>query len=341
MPLNGEQATLSEDTLTGWLDAAQLRTRAEIDAVCADHRSLHRTVHGLVIADRAAASPFRLLGPAVLGALTGAAEAALPVSVVSRLWWVGAQLLDDLADGTPDPAGTKLSAAEAVLVGMACGTLLPLAVVDRQPLAEQIRRDWRASLIATSLHATAGQLDDLADGQEEPGWTAVMARYRGKTGAPYGRDATMAARLSTSDESALRAWQVFGELFGVLRQLANDNQPHSIAEDLANGTSTLLFAHALEVSAPSRRMRLIELRDAARAGEGDALLDALRDPAISDGYAERVTAIRRRGCALLDRLAPESPYRVLLHKLLHASAQAATAPRRPTPFQSAPSRSRS
>jgi geranylgeranyl pyrophosphate synthase len=284
-------------------------------------------VRWLVAADGAAASPFRLLAPAVLGALTGSVEPAMPVCAVSRLWWIGAQLLDDLADGTPDRAGAGLSAGEAVLVGMACGTLLPLAIVDRQPLPEDVRRDWRASLIATSLHATAGQLDDLAGAREEPGWATVMARYRGKTGAPYGRDATMAARLSTSDDSVLRAWRVFGELFGVLRQLANDNQPDSIAEDLANGTGTLLFVHALEVSAPSRRIRLVELREAARRGDGDALLDALQDPAIRDGYAERVTAIRRRGCALLDQLAPESPYRALLHTLLHASAGAATAPR--------------
>ncbi|MFE1318329.1 hypothetical protein [Kitasatospora phosalacinea] len=140
----------------------------------------------------------------------------------------------------------------------------------------------------------------------------------------------MAARLATGHPVHLRAWRTFGELFGVMRQLANDApyQDALLDADLANGTLTLLLADALENASPSEHRHLLHLRARARQ-EPHArteLRAALRTAQTVGTYTDRITALRRQACTLLDRLAPASPYRDLLHSLLHTSARQALGP---------------
>jgi heptaprenyl diphosphate synthase len=330
-----------------WLGRVDAEALAGVEAACQDRSGLRAGLCALL--DRYPGSvPSKLFGIAVAGALNGRPEEAVPVGAVSRLWWAGAQALDDLADAvdvpvapaTPVTAAGKAAAREvtasaardaasSVLLAMACGTLVPFAVMDRQPLPPEIAESWRRTLLGTSLQATAGQLADLASFDGLCTWAHVIRSYRGKTGAPYGRDAVMAARLSTADPVALRAWRAFGELFGLLRQVANDaaHDGSGIEEDLANGTLTLLLAHALETADPETHERLLRLRIRARR-DPDArteLSAALRRPGVQAGYADRIGALRDQACALLDRLAPACEHRDLLHHLLHGSAQLAVA----------------
>src|SRR5205814_1498076 len=110
-----------------------------------------------------------------------------------------------------------------------------------------------------------GQLADLARGPSALTWPHVMATYVGKTGAAYERDAVMAAQLGVTDETTLRGWRTYGQLFGVLRQAHNDNTGcvPAVDKDLANGTPTLLLAHALDALPEAEREHLLELRTAA------------------------------------------------------------------------------
>jgi hypothetical protein len=326
-----------------WLARIEAEARSGVETACLERSGpLAAGVLGLL--DRYPGSvPARLFGLLVAGALTGRPEDAVPVGTVSRLWWAGAQALDDLADTDIDgvpvrPAETATTMvdtpsaaqhmARSVLSAMACGTLVPFAVIEAQPLPPEITRSWRRTLLGTSLQATAGQLGDLATIGPFT-WAQVIRNYRGKTGAPYGRDAVMAARLSTADPVHLRAWRGFGELFGLLRQVANDAAPTGSGtnEDLANGTVTLSLAHALETSDPEARQRLLRLRQHARRDPQarTELAAALSRPDLKVGYAGRIGALRDQACTLLDRLASASDHRDLLHHLLHGSAQAAIA----------------
>ncbi|MFC4504826.1 MULTISPECIES: polyprenyl synthase [Streptomyces] len=315
-----------------WLGRVDAEALAGVEAACQDHSGLLRAGLSALLDRYPGSVPSRLFGIAVAGALTGRPEEAVPVGTVSRLWWAGAQALDDLADGVGEVAGEVVTPdGKAVLLAMACGTLVPFAVIDRQPLPPEITESWRRTLLGTSIQATAGQLADLASFDSPCTWAQVIRSYRGKTGAPYGRDAVMAARLSTDDPVTLRAWRVFGELFGLLRQVANDaaHDGSGIDEDLANGTLTLLLAHALETAGPETHERLLRLRIHARRdlGARAELSEALRRPGVTSGYADRIGALRDQACALLDRLAPASDHRDLLHHLLHGSARLAVAAR--------------
>ncbi|MFD7732678.1 polyprenyl synthase [Kitasatospora phosalacinea] len=315
---------------TAWPEQVDRLARAAVARACRDHPGpLPTGIHALL--DRYPGSLHsRLFAPAVAGALSAPPQDALPVAALSRLWWAGAQMLDDLADSPADHPPTTRTGSEHTLLAMVCSTLLPLAVIDQQPLPPQTAAHWRATLLDTSLLAAAGQLADLASARGPLTAARVMAAYRGKSGAPYGRDAAMAARLATDHPTHLRAWRTFGELFGVIRQLAND-APHQdtlLDADLANGTLTLLLADALENAAPARHRQLLHLRARARR-EPHArteLRTALRTAQTTRTYTTRITALRRQACTLLDRLAPASPHRDLLHSLLHESARQALGP---------------
>ncbi|MEU3564761.1 polyprenyl synthase [Kitasatospora sp. NPDC006786] len=321
-----------------WFAAVGAEIAVVLEDLRRDHPGLADAVAGLLAADGGGRSPFRLLGMAVLGAITGEPRPAAAVCAVSRLWWAGAEALDDLADGQgPAASSGRSELARTTLAAVACGSTLPHWVVDRQSTAPDIRLAWEQELVRTALDALEGQLADIAEPADSAvTWRSVMVCYRGKSGAAYGRDAVLAARLATDRPEALRSWRTFGELFGVLRQLGNDGVPSPAQEfeDLANGTRTLLLAHALEAATPAHREHLLGLR--ARAGTDPGargeLRTALRDPSVLDGYGRRVESLRQHCCAVLDRLAPHGPYRELLHGLVHTSAR--TVPNRVSPCAS-------
>jgi hypothetical protein len=310
--------------LSTWEQQVTERLQTAVDGACSALPSLRATVLDLVAADTV---PYRLLGMAVHGALTGDPTAAVPVCVVSRLWWAGAEALDDLTDAGFGAGRPAHSLGQTLTAATACLVLLPHQVVDQTELPADVRRDWQRELTTACLDAAEGQLTDIAVHDGDFSWSQVIASYRNKTGAPYARDALMAARLATSDPRALRGWRALGWLFGLLRQLHNDaaSATSEHDEDLANGTRVLRLAYALEACPPADRGILLELRERARTDRVARveLRRRLDEPPVADGYVARIGAMREHACALIDRLAPPSSYRDLLHTLVHTSSAAA------------------
>ncbi len=268
---------------------------------------------------------------AVLGALTGDPEPAVPVGVVSTVWWAGAKALDDLSDvmvGGVPASSTGLTPTELLIGGVACLELIPRQFIDRCPLPDDVRSAWCAEMIAASVAAATGRLADVARDADALGWARVMATYAGKTGAAYARDAVMTVQLVTRDAATISLWRAFGQLFGVLRQMRNDNvqaDPED-DEDLASGTTTLLLAHALETATPARTAELLELRAAARRNveARAALRHLLHAPGIASGYTDRLRAAYHLACSLLDSIAGASIYRDALRSRMDATVRLAT-----------------
>ena len=264
----------------------------------------------------------------VLAALTGDPEPALPVCLVSRLWWAGVDALDDLVD-KPAASAPELSLQQVMVAATAC-IALPPVIPGLSSVPGQVQRDWEREIARASAAVAEGQLAEQLDVSEEASWARAMTSYRDKNGAAYARDAVMAARLATDDPAALRGWRAFGSVFGVLRQLRNDCHVPSPAddEDLANGVFTLELAHALQNAAPDRRANLQALRVRAQH-EGPAraeLRRALAEPDLARAYGTKVQAIGNRARLLLDELAAPSPHRALLHYWVNIAATGAAQP---------------
>ena len=301
--------------LTDWRQPVAEMIIEAIEAACSTGSPLHKPMTLLAASVQSEGRMAnRLLPLAVLGTLTGSPGPAVPVCAMSTLWWAGAEALDDLTDAPREQHGpTRLSPAELMIGGVACMDLVPQLLLARLDLAEPLRRMWLADLAECSLHAAEGQLADLSHDASRLTWSQVMRAYVGKTGAAYARDVVMAARLADPDDAAIRGWQAFGHLFGVLRQLRNDNALESPEhnEDLINGTPTLLLAHALETASSSLRDHLLDLRTRA-TNDVSARVElhaCLHDAETTTGYLNRLAGLHKQACALLEHLTGPSAYR--------------------------------
>jgi hypothetical protein len=316
-----ESVLALEERITRYLDVSM----AELGTA---HPALAAAAGRLVHSDPALGNPYRLLGCCVMGALGEDPGHAVPLLAASRIWWVGAETYDDVADGEFDAGAVGMSVAEAATVSAACVGVVPLAVYGTSRFPDSFTVEWAREYVASTLEAADGQIADIASASGPLTWPVVMRIYVGKTGAAYGRDAALAARLAGADDEAVRGWRAFGRVFGVLRQLVNDGKAESAEsnEDLVNGTRTLLLALAAEVAGEKAETeRLLSLRDSAMtdAAARAALGSYFADPDIVNPYNARLRVLERQLTSLLEALAPPTEYRDYIRWMVASSADAA------------------
>jgi geranylgeranyl pyrophosphate synthase len=320
--------------VSGLSSAVGALARQAVGQACLAEEFLSWSVIRILDRDQAGASPFRLLPLAVAGGCGLRLDEAVPVAAISRVWWAGVETLDDITDGEFDAARMGMPAAQAIVACTACLSLIPQKAAQLYAPSARLAAAWVREFTDSSLRCADGQLRDLAPGGGAVFWEQAMRAYAGKTGAPYARDAAMTALTAGLPDGQVRGWRSFGALFGVLRQLANDRRGDGRADDadLANGTPTLLLAHAFaELPGPGRD-RLAQLRQAATRdpAQRQRLHAQLTGADLAAGFNRRVDAISGCLAALLDRLTAASRYRDLLHWMIAASAdQAKVAPAAP------------
>nr|MDT0660934.1 hypothetical protein [Micromonospora sp. DSM 115978] len=305
------------------------QTTAFVNDVCKDNPQLAGSVIRLLAADYKNVSIHRLLPLPVLGAITGDPGPAVPVCVLSRLWWTGADIFDDLNDGHFDVERVGMSPNEAMIASIACLTVLPTALIARQDLTAQMRMAWVGHLTDGNLDAANGQLADISSVLDAASLTDVMHSYTGKSGSACGRDLAMTAHLAGVDVATVAGWQEFGRRYGVLRQLANDRR--SLCkdvrddEDLANGTRTLLLAHALLGAPGDRQDRLRLLSERARL-DLDArteLRGELTRADVAQRYDSYVTDLGRHLNQMVFDLAAPSRFRAAVEWMVDVSVGSA------------------
>ncbi|UUU29495.1 polyprenyl synthetase family protein [Streptomyces sp. CA-210063] len=268
--------------------------------------------------------PLSVLPLLVHAAETGTWGPAVPLSAVHVLWWTSACYLDDLADGhgahTPDGLGTD----EALLASVLSGQALPIRVVQAQPVPDAVRNALTGEIVNCWIDAVEGQLRDLRGDVENASRDAVVAAYRGKSGAPFGMITAMAAMVSGAGTERTERWREFGDVFGILWQLFNDQEDllSGRDEDLLNGTVTYLLACALEETPPESRARLAELSDAARGSEQARaeLRATLLAPPVLRRFEKDLCAFRDEAYRLLDELGGDETYLPALRQLVDQAA---------------------
>lgn len=268
---------------------------------------------------RTFAYPLSVLPVIVHAVETGTPGPAVPLAVVHELWWTSACYLDDLADGQAAFAAGGLGESEALLATVIGGIPLPLLVVQSPRIPEAARGALSAEIVRCWITATEGQLRDLrADmGARRD---AVVTAYLGKSGAPFSMVTAMAAQLAGRTHERVELWREFGNVFGILWQLFNDQQDILTGrdEDLANGTVTYLLACAVEDADAGSPDRILELHAAARHSlDARAALTAfLLAPEVLRRYEEDISAFRDRAHRLLRELGGDEAYSSVLRDLV-------------------------
>ncbi|MEU6672174.1 polyprenyl synthetase family protein [Streptomyces sp. NPDC046727] len=281
---------------------------------------------------RAFAYPLSVLPLIVHGVETGALEPALPLAVVHELWWTSACCLDDLADSRGAYRAGDLDESTALLATVIAGTPLSLLAVQSERVPEPVRATLSAELLRCSVRAAEGQLRDLQGRAADASCASVVTAYLGKSGAPFGMITTMAAELAGAQRPRVERWREFGDVFGVLWQLFNDQEDilSGRDEDLRNGTVTYLLACALEEAAPDATERLLTLHTAAKhsARARADLTELLLAPAVLGRYGKDITEFRDRAHRIVDELGGHERYLLVLRDLVSRSSRLLLKPRR-------------
>lgn len=285
--------------------------------------AVRRSISGL-LGHQQMKYPLSVLPLLVHAAETGAVGPAVPLSAVHVLWWTSACYLDDLADGhgahIPDGLGTD----EALLASVLSGQALPIRVVQAQPVPDAVRNALTAEIVNCWIDAVEGQLRDLRGDVENASRDTVVAAYRGKSGAPFGMITAMAAILAGAETERTESWREFGDVFGILWQLFNDQEDilSGRDEDLRNGTVTYLLACALEETPPGSRAGVAELGSAARRSEQarTELRALLLTPSVLRRYEKDLVAFRDEAYRLLDELGGDETYLQALRQLVDQAA---------------------
>ncbi|MER5224286.1 polyprenyl synthetase family protein [Streptomyces flaveus] len=269
--------------------------------------------------------PLQVLPLLVHGAETGDPGPAVPLSAVHVLWWTSACYLDDLADGQAASVSRELGENEALLASIISGNALPLHIIQSQQVPDSARSALTAELVTCAVVGAEGQLSDLRRDAGDATRDSVVTTYRGKSGAPFGMITAMGAILAGAEHERIRMWREFGDVFGVLWQLFNDQQDilSGRNEDLRNGTITYLFACALENASPRSRTRLLDLHATAKSSEEarSELIASLLAPASLQQYEADLHRFRDEAQHLLTSLGGDGNYMPALHRLVEESAE--------------------
>ncbi|MFI0263425.1 hypothetical protein ACH4OW_30875 [Streptomyces sp. NPDC017056] len=258
----------------------------------------------------------------VHAAVDGDPAPAVPVAAVHALWWRAANAFDDVTDGD---RGTRLYGSDpgaVMTAALECGYALPLRALAALPAAAPLRERLTADYLDGWTAACDGQIGDILGSPTGTSPEEVLTVYRHKSGAVYAMAATMAARLALGADGAgdrrVTSWGEFGQALGMLAQFRNDEDDLRSGgnEDLGNRTATYLLVRLLHSAPAATRQRAVELL--GRSADSDAsrrqLAAMLLDPATLASYQRFLADIHRRAHALLDTLAPASPFTASLHR---------------------------
>lgn len=268
--------------------------------------------------------PLSVLPLLVHAAEMGAPGPAVPLSAVHLLWWASACYLDDLADSQGSGTPEGLGANEALLAAVVGGQALPIRIVQAQPVPAAVHNALTAEIVNCWFPAVEGQLRDLRGGAAGAAREAVVRAYRGKSGAPFAMITAMAAIWADADSERIQLWREFGDVFGLLWQLFNDQEDvlSGRNEDLRNGTVTYLLACALEEKAPGARERVLDLSSAARSSERarQDLTELLLAPVVLRRYQKDLDTFRDEAHRILGELGGHEEHVAALRQLVDQSA---------------------
>jgi len=233
----------------------------------------------------------------VFGAETAEPMRATPLALIHTLWWAAARYLDDMIDSPQLARSDPVEFNRGVMTAIAVGNYLPLNIFGDLDVSDAVRFQLITEYSHGCIDALSGQLTDLVLNAETATLDDVLRNYEGKTGAPYGMSAALAAQLAECPADRVDAWRSFGMALGALRQLVND-QRDLVAErdeDLRNGTATYLLVHLLGTVSTAQRAELIGLHREARTSEGARaeLKRAMLAPDVISGYAESIQPMIR------------------------------------------------
>lgn len=233
-------------------------------------------------------------------------DVAVDVAAACACVYLGADTVDDVADGDQRPEWAGIPGSVVSLTGSTILATLPQRIVLDLPLDSDTRVAVLSRLTAGLVEMSAGQHSDLAlRSGEFPDVDTVERSVQRKSGGEMATFAGMAALAAGAAESARAAAEDLGAAIGTAGQLASDisELTSDLAEyrDLAGGARTLPIAMHVHRLDAADRDRFLDLLNDARTNP--AARRSVRSEVLTSGTARRSAVVVQIHCQRARRLA--------------------------------------
>ena len=225
-----------------------------------------------VSASDASAVPSVTVPLDVYEALSGSWQPAVPLAAAATCIYLGADILDNVADRELPMGWDGCTIDEIILAGATLlGSLsyLALDLLRQRQGASAGRLYLLAQQIATATWDMAGgQLQDIHQPGDPVAPEAVEASIALKSGAEMRMLAGVAASLAIEDPATVTAYAEYGYALGIAAQLRSDCSDiwaGTPSADLTNGRHTLPIVHALATLSGDQRTNLLAVLQRARS----------------------------------------------------------------------------
>lgn len=254
-----------------WAEARALVGRCVVSG--SQRRLLETVLDGLApVVEQESPLLFMEVPLAVHSAAGGGGIAAVRIAAACSLVFLGADVLDDLADGDVRPGWEGFSPGELTLgAATLLSALAPLALADLG-LSAGTAAALHRTLSLGLLRMAAGQQDDLRStvsaGEITP--ETIEAAVVGKSGQEFAMFCSLAAQAAGASAEAAGHYAAMGMAIGTGGQIASDcfellEDP--AARDLRRGALTLPLALHLDRLSGEKRPAFRALLERARADE--------------------------------------------------------------------------
>lgn len=236
-----------------------------------------------------------------------------PLAVATAFIFLGADLLDDLADGDMGPGWQGYHPKEIQLAAATLLSSLPQLILSELPVSSAYRVAMQRTLAQGLLRMSFGQQLDLTmNGKANFSSEEVVESVSAKSGEEMAIFSSLAAQLAEAPDGIVQAYAEFGRALGTASQLASDCHDIFQAElsrDLFNGTRTLPIAIYLERLKGDGRKKFLELLKEVRKDSNAR--EIVRRYLHADGILMRcaftVEVYCQRALGILEQVRPREP----------------------------------
>ena len=212
--------------------------------------------------------PFIGLPMLIYGSLRGNQEPAVPLAVATSFTYLGADILDDLADGDLPSHWEGYNPWEINLAGVTLLCVLPQLILAELDVPPTCRLAMQRSLAWGYMRMSAGQQRDLVSADvSNISAEDVEASVAAKSGEEVALFAILPAQMAEAPADVVSAYADLGRALGTGGQLNSDYHDLFVAKhsrDLASGTRTLPIALHLEDLVGDEREEFLTLLNEAR-----------------------------------------------------------------------------
>jgi len=274
----------------------------------------------------------------VYRALTGRLDdVAVGIAAACACVYLGADTLDDVADGDDRVEWAEVPASVVSLTGSTILAALPQRLLLGLPLGEQGRLPALRRLTDGLLEMSAGQRADLALRHGPfPDVDTVERAVRAKSGGEMATFAGIAALAAGAPDDRRATAEELGAAIGTAGQLASDiselTSDSAEHRDLVGGARTMPIVWHMRRLDGEERDRFAELLEAARTDA--AARRAVQAEVVDAGTARRCAVVVQIHCQRAHRLADalaggDAAVADPVHRIIDALAFFPTARRSP------------